>query len=182
MNPLSNKSVTLSEANLKGLTIVDNADTRCNSTISVTSGKWYFETLLGVAGTNTAVGIGQNEITNQYPGADALSFVQEIDNARKGNNNTFTAYGTSLVANDIFMCAFDLDNNKIFFGKNGTWFDSSNPAAGTNPAFTLTAGNYTPIFRPYGNINGYIQNNFGQRPFAYTPPTGFVALNTFNLP
>jgi hypothetical protein len=24
--------------------------------------------------------------------------------------------------------------------------------------------------------------NFGQRPFAYTPPTGFVALNTFNLP
>jgi len=24
--------------------------------------------------------------------------------------------------------------------------------------------------------------NFGQRPFAYTPPSGFVALNTFNLP
>ena len=23
--------------------------------------------------------------------------------------------------------------------------------------------------------------NFGQRPFSYTPPTGFVALNTFNL-
>jgi len=24
--------------------------------------------------------------------------------------------------------------------------------------------------------------NFGQRPFTYTPPTGFVALNTYNLP
>jgi hypothetical protein len=24
--------------------------------------------------------------------------------------------------------------------------------------------------------------NFGQRPFSYTPPSGFVALNTFNLP
>ena len=24
--------------------------------------------------------------------------------------------------------------------------------------------------------------NFGQRPFSYTPPTGFVALNTYNLP
>jgi hypothetical protein len=24
--------------------------------------------------------------------------------------------------------------------------------------------------------------NFGQRPFTYTPPSGFVALNTFNLP
>jgi len=25
-------------------------------------------------------------------------------------------------------------------------------------------------------------HNFGQRPFSYTPPTGFVALNTYNLP
>jgi hypothetical protein len=24
--------------------------------------------------------------------------------------------------------------------------------------------------------------NFGQRPFAYTPPSGFLKLNTFNLP
>jgi hypothetical protein len=24
--------------------------------------------------------------------------------------------------------------------------------------------------------------NFGQRPFAYTPPTGYLKLNTFNLP
>jgi hypothetical protein len=27
-----------------------------------------------------------------------------------------------------------------------------------------------------------IDYTFGQRPFTYTPPTGFVALNTFNLP
>jgi hypothetical protein len=30
-----------------------------------------------------------------------------------------------------------------------------------------------------GNI---INANFGQRPFSYTPPTGFNALNTYNLP
>ena len=24
--------------------------------------------------------------------------------------------------------------------------------------------------------------NFGQRPFKYTPPTGYLKLNTFNLP
>jgi hypothetical protein len=24
--------------------------------------------------------------------------------------------------------------------------------------------------------------NFGQRPFAYTPPAGYLKLNTFNLP
>jgi hypothetical protein len=36
----------------------------------------------------------------------------------------------------------------------------------------------------YGNTGdnyGWF-TNFGQRPFTYTPPTGFVRLNTFNLP
>jgi hypothetical protein len=201
LNPLSNTAVTLSEGNLRGLTIVDNAFTRCNSTISAASGKWYFETLLGVAGSNTTVGVGQNNITNQYPGQDALSFVQEIDNARKGNNDTFTSYGAALVAGDVFMCAFDLNDNKIFFGKNGTWFNSSDPAAGTSPAFTLTAGTYCPIFRPFGNLSGFIVANFGQDSsfagnktaqgntdangvgdFYYAPPSGFLALCTANLP
>jgi hypothetical protein len=30
--------------------------------------------------------------------------------------------------------------------------------------------------------NGTFDPNFGQRPFSYTPPTGFVRLNTYNLP
>jgi hypothetical protein len=34
----------------------------------------------------------------------------------------------------------------------------------------------------YGYISAGHQVNFGQRPFAYTPPTGFKALNTQNLP
>ena len=181
-NPLANTAVTLSNGNLDGLTIASNAFTRCNSTISVSSGKWYFEVLLNVAGTNTAVGIGQNQITSQYPGQDALSYVQELDNARKGNNDTFSSYGSTLAAGDVFMCAFDLDNNKIFFGKNGTWFSSSDPAAGTNPAYTLTSGTYCPITRPYGNLSGSISANFGARSFAYTAPSGFKALNTANLP
>jgi hypothetical protein len=32
------------------------------------------------------------------------------------------------------------------------------------------------------NATGGGSINFGQRPFAYTPPTGFLKLNTFNLP
>jgi len=33
-----------------------------------------------------------------------------------------------------------------------------------------------------GSDNETYNFNFGQQPFAHTPPTGFVALNTFNLP
>ena len=179
LNPLDNLAAVPSGGNLNQG--VSNPYTRCNSTIFVSSGKWYFEVTLNTAGTNTSVGIGQNNNNvNQYPGYDAKSFVQEIDNARKGTNDTYTAYGTALTAGQVFMCAIDLDNLKLFFGGQGTWFASSNPVTGANPAFTVTAGLYCAISRPYGG-SAAISINFGQRPFTYTPPTGFVALNTYNL-
>ena len=179
-NPLSNTAGSLTNGNLT-FNGTAGVAVRGNSTFAVSSGKWYFESTLTTADTFTVVGIGQGFITNQYPGFDALSYVQTLENATSVNNNVVTSYGSVFVAGDVFMCAFDLDNNKIFFGKNGTWFNSSNPAAGTNPAYTITAGTYSPIARPYGS--GVVLNsNFGQRPFAYTPPTSYVALNTYNLP
>lgn len=179
LNPLANGAAVPSGGNLNHA--VGGSITRCNSTIMVSSGKWYFEVTLNTAGTNTTVGIGQNNITNQYPGQDILSFAQEIDNARKINNDVPVSYGTALTAGQVFMCAIDLDNLKLFFGSQGTWFASSDPVTGTSPAYTLTAGLYCPISRPFGG-SAAVSINFGQRPFAYTPPTGFVALNTFNLP
>ena len=184
LNPLSNSTNTLSGANLNIASASGNANTRCNSTIAVSSGKWYYEVVLTGVGTNSSAGIGQSQITNAWPGNDALSYAYELDNARIANNGSLSSYGSALVLNDVFMCAFDLDNNKIFFGKNGTWFNSSNPATGTSPAYTLTAGTYCPIFRPYNSnsTGASFGVNFGQRPFSYTAPTGFVALNTYNLP
>ena len=184
LNPLSNNINTLANGNLDIASAAGNASSRCNATIGISSGKWYFEILLNAAGTNSSAGIGQNQITSQYPGQDALSYVQELDNARKGNSDTYTAYGSALVAGDVFMCAFDLDNSKIFFGKNGTWFNSSNPAAGTSPAFTLATGTYTPIARPYNsNATGAsFSANFGQRAFSYQAPSNFKALVDTNLP
>jgi len=178
LNPLSNGAAVPSGGNLNHG--VSSPDTRCNSTLFVSSGKWYFEVTLNTAGTNTDIGIGQNNITDQYPGNDLLSYAWELDNARKANNNTLTAYGTALTAGQVFMCAIDLDNLKLFFGGQGTWFASSDPVTGASPAFTITAGLYCVISRPYGG-SASVSLNFGQRPFAYTPPSGFVALNTFNL-
>ena len=177
-NPLANGAGTLSNGNLD----LGNSgpNTRCNSTISVSSGKWYYEITLNTLGTNSSAGIGQNQITNAWPGNDALSYAFELDNARTAQNGSLASYGSALTAGNIFMCAFDLDNSKIFFGKDGTWFNSSNPATGTNPAFTLAAGSYCPIGRPYGG--GSFSLNAGQRPFAYTAPSGFKALCTANLP
>jgi hypothetical protein len=179
-NPLSNTAGSLTNGNLTFNGTASGA-VRGNSTFAVSSGKWYFESTLTTAGAFTTVGIGQGFITNQYPGFDALSYVLTLESGDRVNNNTSVAYGSSLVAGDVFICAFDLTNNKIWFGKNGTWFASGDPATGANPAYTITAGTYCPIARPNGS-GAVLNSNFGQRPFSYTPPTGFVALNTYNLP
>jgi len=92
-----------------------------------------------------------------------------------GNNDgTYTTYTT----NDVIMVAYK--NGKIWFGKNGTWMNSGNPAADTGAISTTlsTSKNWFPYF----GYNSTWSTNFGQRPFTYTPPTGFKSLNTFNLP
>jgi len=184
-NPINNGlGGTVSFANMR-LSGVSGVFSRINSTIGVSSGKWYFEATLTTADSFTSIGIGQNNITNEYPGQDALSYAQTLESALSINNNTQPSYGTAFSSGDVFMCAFDLDTNKLFFGKNGTWFGSSDPATGTNPVYTLTAGTYNAIARPNPlgfSSNAVLDINFGQRPFTYTPPSGFVELNTFNLP
>jgi hypothetical protein len=72
-------------------------------------------------------------------------------------------------------------------GKNNSFYNSTggttgNPSRGTNPTSTgVTASSgYFPFMGTFST--GTINANFGQRPFTYTAPSGFVALNTYNLP
>ena len=181
-NPLSNGAGTLSNGNLQLGGIGGSGLGRCNGTIGVSSGKWYYEVTLSTPAHYTSAGIGQGFITNQYPGQDTLSYAYTCEQGKTIHNNSQPSYGSALTtAGDILQVAFDLDNNKLFFGKNGTWMASSNPATGANPAFTITAGTYTPIVRPY-DATGVVNVNFGQRGFTYTVPSGFKSLCTMNLP
>ena len=93
--------------------------------------------------------------------------------------------GTSIANSDVIMVAIDLAAGKLYLGKNGTWLNSAVPASGTGACATNLL-NYATISPAVGNGGGNMTNftcslNFGQRPFTYTPPSGFVALNTYNL-
>ena len=76
-------------------------------------------------------------------------------------------------------------DGKIWVSKNGTWLESGNPSTGANPGITWVDSNHnTNIVHFF--VMAYaggpaITANFGQRAFKYTPPTGFKALNTYNL-
>ena len=103
---------------------------------------------------------------------------------------------------DIYMVALDLDNNNIYWGKNGTWYGSGGTSGSAytdaTPAGILSThqGKYfAPAFWFNGATSGTTtvlncgqDATFGGRysspagDFYYTPPTGFSALSTANLP
>ena len=104
------------------------------------------------------------------------------------NNGTGTAISSwTNSANQTFQLAVDVDNGKVWIGQNNVWWNSSggstgNPSTGANPTFTLSTSGFKVFTYIDSTTSINWQANFGQRPFAYTPPTGFKSLNTQNLP
>jgi len=102
-------------------------------------------------------------------------------------NGTAVTISGAITSGDVFQIAVDLDNLKVWLGRNNTWYDSSggttgNPATGANATGTLSSGiTYFPVAVKFNTANNQ-SVNFGQRPFAYTAPSGFKALCTQNLP
>ena len=128
--------------------------------------------------TNLAAG-------NGYPGQTADSWGVQFAASTNKYNGTATLIGSVLfVVGDILQVAFDVtagtSTGKFWVGKNNVWLESGNPSAGTSPLFS----NLTGTIAPYVGVNTSAESfsaNFGQRPFAYTAPTGFKALCTTNL-
>ena len=72
--------------------------------------------------------------------------------------------------------AWNADTNSMQYYKNGSTY-------GTAQSYTKTTGvNYFPFFLNSTSVSSQTANvNFGQQPWTYTPPSGYVALNTYNI-
>jgi hypothetical protein len=171
LNPLANGGNTLSNGNLKAVGVLDKTTL---STIGITSGKWYCEVNIDAVGTSSHVGIAKGQIALSSWLGDSPVGWSYASSGQKFNNNSGSAYGNSYTTGDVISIAFDADAGSLFFYKNGT-VQNSGTAAFTG----LTSG---PYFFAFGAASPSFTFNFGQRPFAYTAPSGFKALNTANLP
>jgi hypothetical protein len=164
MNPLDNyfAGSTFSEGNLKIVTTGGNI-TYNTSTIGFSSGKWYMETKLAgssgytvgvVRGVATANDNG-NKLGNR---ADGWSYDDGGDVEHNGGSlgGSFASYSSG----NIIGIYADLDNNKLYFSKDGSLQNS-----GTG--LTLTAGTY---FFAVGDNNASNSStyevNFGSPSFA----------------
>ena len=171
MNPL-NQSGTATPTNGNLTVSQANNQSQVASTIGMSSGKWYYEHTITAVGGEQSVGIGTAVTTGIVGGSTAQWGY--YSNGNKYTNSAGTAYGASYTTGDVIGVAYDADAGSLTFYKNGT----SQGVAYTGLSGTMFALAAT---RTTGGTN--ISNlNFGQRPFSYTPPTGFVALNTQNLP
>jgi hypothetical protein len=175
-NPLTAGAlVTFSQGNLNSVSTSSLAPFNIESTIKTpTSGKWYAEVTMTKGASSPAVGIGNNPSASnsnldQYAAyrVNATYITGSMGASSSGTPATFTT-------NDVIGIAYDADAGTLVFYKNGTL---------QTGGFTgVTAGNYSFVVRKDSATGdgGYL--NCGQRPFSYTPPSGFLSLNTQNLP
>lgn len=159
------------------------------STIAVTSGKWYAE--FAPSGQNyPRIGIQDvAETNNNMVGSLTISWGgynkgELFINGTTVYDGSQTSPVISYTAGDIIGIAIDAGTRKVWFSKNGTWQNFSgsgaDPVTGTNPVGTLAGSN--AIAYAVRSESCTVSANFGQRPFAYTAPSGFKALCTQNLP
>jgi hypothetical protein len=140
------------------------------------SGKWYAEaSYTGGTMANAYIGVTRSDYLSGV--AANTGQVVYIGNGQKRINGVDTAYGASFAVNDIIGMAVDTAAGTIEFFKN-------NVSQGVITSTTYIQPNLVCFGDLQGNTLDSLAHwwNFGQRPFSYTPPTGYKALNTQNFP
>ena len=187
LNPLNSfsTSVAPNEANLRYRS--DNSAWRsATSTLSMSQGKWYAEFSCSYIATGSAMAPGIVPSTTNFIGTTNSAYTVGYGYFNDGNTYAFgaaSASGTTYATDDVIGIAFDADDGKLWFSKNGVWIASGDPATGANPRYSSITGEWCFALGSFVSHSGTASfANFGQRPFAYTPPTGFLPLHTGNLP
>ena len=173
LNPLNKTSaVTLTNGSLD-VTNTASGSERAFSTISMKSGKWYCEFTSTSTALYNHVGIYADSISTTTD-TNRVIWRQDGPVYRDGSQ---IATITSFTNGDVIGMTFDADTRALTFYKNGVL--AGGPYTATDPG----AGNGFYYHILMGSNSGCSGSfNFGQRPFAYTAPSGFKALCTTNLP
>jgi hypothetical protein len=203
LQPIS--SISYSNGNLT-FTNSSSNHRMVNSTLAVSSGKYYAEVKASTLGGNyPQIGIiDPDKFDNDDYLGSADGGYAYLSNGNKQYNNSATSFGDTYTTGDIIGIAVDLDNHKLYFAKNGTWQNSGDPtsgATGTGSAYDLVTnvsysfaqssidGGTDPVY-DWNFGNGYFGTtavSSAQNPddgigiFEYDVPTGYRALCTKSI-
>jgi len=210
LNPVAySTSGNLTQGNLTLQTTTNNR--AIHGTFSLPpSGKWYYEVHIdsyasgggAYMGWCTDASLGVDEYASTK-GIVFSSYNEQVLLDGSGQSGGYGSNGTDVASNgDIYSILLDVDNGRFYYAKNGTYFNSADPAAGTgglDVSATLTAADtrVVPTLTRGGSYNETYSYNFGQDSkdvasansdengfgtFEYAVPSGFLALCSANLP
>jgi len=177
------------------------------SNLGISSGKFYCEIkwtgqyatfgFLTSSEINLLGEIGQTGKTSY-----GLYYNGDLFVCENGSNVSVSGYGSAISSGSIVQLAIDKDNNKLYWGINGTWQNSANPSTGTNGrsiAYLTDEFWHFAVDQRKDSGNGTMEANFGNGYFGttavssagtnasgigifeYDVPTGYTALSTKGL-
>ena len=159
----------------------------CSPSIPLT-GKYYFEftTISAIHTDNNTIGIF-NPASPVYSSGDYArinpSFSGSFTTTKKRSGTATNLAGSAgdFSGGDVVNIAIDSDKRSIWFGKNGVYYEG-NPSSGTGASYTNLTTGVEYAVRSFVYNSGGTQAegriNFGQKPFKYAPPQGFLPLNS----
>jgi hypothetical protein len=95
------------------------------------------------------------------------------------NASAYVSYGASWTSGDVIGVAWDCSAAQVTFYKNGV-----SQGAISSPTLSLTTNGSSFNFVPSNyntTVTASFSVNYGQQPWKYSIPSGFLPLNTFNI-
>ena len=189
-NPLWIDTYTLSDGNLVTSTGPDAAALGTMAVDATDSDGWYWEMKVTTAATYPGVGIVLASYTSQI-GATSLSGVETNRYYYEGwsgnfnNQGSTSAYGSTWSGTANKVIGVYLKGGALWFSIDGVVQNSGDPStASTGAAITGLTGDFYPIvLYPAGSgTQAAWTAQFAEADWGTTPPTGYKALSTANLP
>ena len=195
-----------SEGNLK--CVLSSNFGKATSTIGVTQGKWYME--VKQTAENIPLGNGESVInvigdpiytTSNWNGYAQTFGLRNYNGYEYTGTTEATSRHGNWTVGDIIGVALDMDNLRVYFSKNGQFYDGSGNWDESSPnAYISLSSSYSTYFlcltlshdsatetfevnfgSPSFSISSGNSDGNGYGNFEYSVPSGYYALNTKNL-
>ena len=202
LNPLYKQgSPAFSEGNCKVVLPAGDGTQGAAGGIAPANGKWYWE-VKHVSSTQSSILVREASDREDYLSYYEGNYAgyEKLDGNQRVTGNTESTYGAAYANGDIVMVALDMDNDRVYFGKNGSWNDGSGNAdeANLNDYVSLSGvvNGLAAVANGNGSATATFEMNFGNPSFAisssnadangygnfeYSVPSGYYALCTKNL-
>lgn len=186
-DPLNiNPGLTLSNSNKTATSTLGTAGNSGFACWSQTNKKIYFEvvcdTLAGVLQNSFGIYDLANPLLTterMLVGESWATYPRTATTTRQYHDSAVTVTDYSVTNSDgiIYMLAYDLTTGKYWTGDGGTWHESGDPGAGTNPIWTDASIIGLNVNFGYSarNIGDVVTTAFDSADWTYSAPTGFTS-------